>query len=111
MGCGDACPYVPATVEAWDVSDPAHEPIERVRQIRDDIEQLVRDLIDTRLDVIRADRTAHQLRLTGLLPRLVAEFDGSRTPEQIRAGTDAILTDYDDAPVRRRPPHANRGAF
>ncbi|MEJ7824410.1 MAG: hypothetical protein WKF48_03220 [Solirubrobacteraceae bacterium] len=100
MGCGDACPYVPATVESWDVPDPADEPIERVREIRDAIEHRVRDLIDTRLDAIRSDRTAHQLRLASLLPRLAVEFDASRTPEQIRACTDAILADYDDAPVR-----------
>ena len=24
MGCGDVCPYVPTTVEAWDLPDPAH---------------------------------------------------------------------------------------
>jgi len=100
MGCGDACPYVPTTVEAWDVLDPADEPIERVREIRDEIGQRVRELIDTRLDAIRSDRTAHQLRLAMLLPRLAAEFDRSRTPEEIRACTDLILADYIDAPVR-----------
>src|SRR5688572_19877408 len=45
MGCGDACPYVPTTVEAWDVADPAGLPIEQVRVIRDEIELRVRDLI------------------------------------------------------------------
>jgi len=100
MGCGDACPYVPTTVEAWDIADPADEPLQRVREIRDDIERLVRDLIDTRLDAIRSDRTAHQLRLASLLPGLVSEFDGLRTPEEIRACTDAILTDYDEVEVR-----------
>ena len=38
MGCGDACPYVPTTVESWDVPDPAGLPIEQVRPIRDEIE-------------------------------------------------------------------------
>lgn len=71
MGCGDACPYVPTTVEAWEVPDPAHEPIERVREIRDEIQRRVRQLIDTRLDDIRCDRTAHELRLGKLLPHLV----------------------------------------
>src|SRR5271167_2025977 len=23
MGCGDVCPYVPTTVDAWDIPDPA----------------------------------------------------------------------------------------
>ena len=39
MGCGDACPYVPTTVEAWDIRDPAGQPIETVRVIRDIIER------------------------------------------------------------------------
>ena len=100
MGCGDACPYVPTTVEAWDLADPAHEPIERVREIRDEIERRVGELINNRLDAIRSDPTAHRLRLEKLLPGLVAEFDGSRTSEEIRACADAILADYEDAPVR-----------
>lgn len=100
MGCGDACPYVPTSVQAWDVADPAHEPIERVREIRDEIRSLVDDLMDTGLDAIRRDRTAHEMRLGMLLPRLVEEFEGSRTPEQIRSCADAILADYDDAPIR-----------
>ena len=46
MGCGDACPYVPRTVEAWDIPDPAGRPIADVRAIRDEIEVLVRRLAD-----------------------------------------------------------------
>ena len=100
MGCGDACPYVPTTVEAWDLPDPAGLPLEEVRVIRDAIEVHVRELIDTRLDAIRSDRTAHQLRLQHLLPPLAAEFERSHTPEDIRACADAILADYDEAHVR-----------
>jgi arsenate reductase (thioredoxin) len=100
MGCGDACPYVPTRVDDWDIPDPADQPIEVVRDIRDEIEDRVTTLIAERLDDIRSDRTAHQLRLTRLLPDLVQEFDGRRTPEEIRACADAILDDYDDAPVR-----------
>lgn len=100
MGCGDACPYVPTPVEAWDLPDPAHEPIERVREIRDEIERRVGELIANRLDTIRSDATAHRLRLEKLLPGLVAEFEGSRTPEEIRFCADAILAQYADAPVR-----------
>ena len=33
MGCGDACPYVPTTVEAWDIPDPADLPLDEVREI------------------------------------------------------------------------------
>jgi arsenate reductase len=100
MGCGDACPYVPTRVDDWDIPDPAHEPIEVVRDIRDQIEQRVTRLVHERLDEIRSDRTAHQFRLVRLLPDLVREFDGRRTPEEIRACADAILADYDEAPVR-----------
>lgn len=38
MGCGDACPYVPGTTYVdWDLSDPSGQPVERVREIRDEI--------------------------------------------------------------------------
>ncbi|MBA2506204.1 MAG: arsenate reductase ArsC [Thermoleophilaceae bacterium] len=100
MGCGDACPYVPTTVEDWDIPDPAHLSIEEVRTIRDAIDARIRDLVETKLDAIRSDRTAHQLRLTRLLPDLTKEFEGVRTPEEIRACADAILGDYQAAPVR-----------
>jgi hypothetical protein len=33
-------------------------------------------------------------------PNLVGEFEGMSTPEEIRACADAILSKYDDAPVR-----------
>lgn len=100
MGCGDACPYVATTVEDWDVPDPAGLPIEEVRPIRDAIEARVRDLIEQRGDAIRADRTAHQLRLSALLPGLGAEFAGVRSDGEIRACADAILARFDEAPVR-----------
>ena len=46
MGCGDKCPYVPgARMEDWPLEDPKGQPIERVRQIRDEIRQRVADLI------------------------------------------------------------------
>lgn len=100
MGCGDACPYVPTMVEAWDIEDPAGRPIEEVREIRDTIAQHVSELVDTKLDAIRSDRTAHQLRLAQLLPALAREFEGRRSDAEIRACADAVLARYDDAPVR-----------
>jgi len=53
MGCGDACPYIPGTkYEDWELTDPAGQPIELVRQVRDDIrsrvEQLVAELLPLR---------------------------------------------------------------
>ncbi len=46
MGCGDACPIVPGTrYEDWELDDPAGQPIEVVRAIRDDIRGRVEQLV------------------------------------------------------------------
>jgi len=46
MGCGDACPVYPGKRYLdWDVSDPAGQPIEVVRQIRDSIRGRVEKLL------------------------------------------------------------------
>ena len=46
MGCGDACPVYPGKrYEDWAVADPAEQPIERVREIRDDIRLRVDHLV------------------------------------------------------------------
>ena len=46
MGCGDACPFFPGKhYEDWKLDDPAGQPFETVRTIRDLIEGRVRDLI------------------------------------------------------------------
>jgi protein-tyrosine-phosphatase len=46
MGCGDACPIFPGKrYEDWDVADPAGQPIEVVRDIRDDIQARVTALL------------------------------------------------------------------
>jgi arsenate reductase len=38
MGCGDECPIVPGALrEDWPLDDPADQPLERVRSIRDAI--------------------------------------------------------------------------
>jgi arsenate reductase len=100
MGCGDACPYVPTTVEAWEFADPAGLSLEEVRPIRDAIEARVRELCETKLEQIRSDTTAHRARLARLLPPLIKEFEDTRTPQEIRACADAILARYDDVPIR-----------
>jgi arsenate reductase len=100
MGCGDACPYVPTTVEDWEIPDPYGRPLEEVRVIRDSIEVHVRELVEQKLDAIRNDHTAHQLRLEKLLPQLIEEFEGHRSAGEIRACADAVLAQYDDARVR-----------
>jgi arsenate reductase len=46
MGCGDECPYVPGAVrEDWPLEDPKGKPIERVREIREEIRTRIRNLI------------------------------------------------------------------
>lgn len=46
MGCGDVCPVYPGKrYEDWELTDPAGQPIDVVRSVRDDIEHRVRRLI------------------------------------------------------------------
>lgn len=46
MGCGDQCPYIPGKRYIdWDLPDPSGQPIEQVREIRDEINQRVQSLI------------------------------------------------------------------
>jgi arsenate reductase len=46
MGCGDACPIFPGKrYEDWELTDPAGQPIEVVRQVRDDIRNRVEKLV------------------------------------------------------------------
>ena len=46
MGCGDACPFFPGKRYLdWPLEDPAGQPIEVVRRVRDEIEGLVRGLL------------------------------------------------------------------
>ena len=46
MGCGDACPIFPGKrYEDWQLDDPAGQPVEVVRGIRDDIKARVEELV------------------------------------------------------------------
>ena len=46
MGCGDDCPVVPGVRrDDWPLQDPKGQPIERVREIRDDIRERVAALV------------------------------------------------------------------
>ena len=46
MGCGDACPIYPGKrYEDWELQDPAGQPVEIVRRIRDDIDTRVQQLL------------------------------------------------------------------
>jgi arsenate reductase len=43
MGCGDTCPG--KRYKDGELTDPAGQPVEVVRRVRDEIEQRVRDLV------------------------------------------------------------------
>ena len=46
MGCGDACPWVPAAQRAdWALPDPKSLPDDEFRAVRDEIERRVRRLL------------------------------------------------------------------
>jgi protein-tyrosine-phosphatase len=46
MGCGDACPIRPGARHLdWELQDPAGQPVEVVRRIRDEIDGRVRSLL------------------------------------------------------------------
>ena len=46
MGCAEQCPYVPGLRrEDWPLEDPKHKPLERVREIRDEIRSRVAELV------------------------------------------------------------------
>jgi arsenate reductase len=46
MGCGDECPVVPGLPrEDWPLDDPAGQPLDRVRAIRDEIRARVEELL------------------------------------------------------------------
>jgi arsenate reductase len=47
MGCGEACPVAPPSVQRldWPLEDPKGKPMERVREIRDEVRRRVEALI------------------------------------------------------------------
>jgi len=46
MGCGEPCPVVPgAKREDWSLPDPKGQPLERVRQIRDEIRKRIHEMV------------------------------------------------------------------
>jgi arsenate reductase len=49
MGCGEECPYVLGLrTEDWPMGDPGGQPLERVREMRDDVGLMVAQLVSTR---------------------------------------------------------------
>jgi arsenate reductase len=46
MGCGEQCPVVPGLKrDDWPLEDPKGKPIERVREIRDDVRRRVVEML------------------------------------------------------------------
>jgi protein-tyrosine-phosphatase len=44
--CDDACPVIPGKrYVAWNLPDPKNQPLERVREIRDDIDGRIHELV------------------------------------------------------------------
>jgi arsenate reductase len=51
MGCGDACPIFPGKRYLdWDLPDPSGKSIEEVREIRDEVDRRVRELLGDLVD-------------------------------------------------------------
>lgn len=49
MGCGEECPYVPGVeIDDWPLPDPKGQPLDRVREIRDEVRRRVADLVEKR---------------------------------------------------------------
>jgi arsenate reductase len=49
MGCGEACPFVPGLERRdWPLEDPKGKPVERVREIRDEIRDRISTLLAER---------------------------------------------------------------
>jgi arsenate reductase (thioredoxin) len=47
MGCGDSCPILPGRrYEEWVLPDPAGQPLDAIRPIRDEIEERVQKLLN-----------------------------------------------------------------
>jgi arsenate reductase (thioredoxin) len=46
MGCGDECPFIPGKRYLdWDLPDPARQPIDQIRAIRDEIAARIAALV------------------------------------------------------------------
>ena len=46
MGCGDACPFVPGLKRGdWPLEDPKGKPLERVRELREEVRTRVLELL------------------------------------------------------------------
>ena len=75
MGCGDTCPVFPGKrYEDWDVPDPAGQPLQVVRRIRDE----VRDRVQALLSGLPKNNPARHGEAEAVLLVDVANVVGSR---------------------------------
>ena len=100
MGCGDVCPYVPTTVDEWDIPDPAGTADRRgPRDPRHD--RRARPASSRPTGSTRSASTRPRIvAAREAAARLIAEFGETRPPEVIRGCADRVLDDYDDVPIR-----------
>ena len=61
MGCEEACPVVPGVVPVdWPLPDPKGQPIEKVREIRDEIRRRVTDLLERGPGTFAPERSSEE---------------------------------------------------
>lgn len=55
MGCGEECPWIPARLHVqWEIPDPRGRSLDVFREVRDEIERRVRELLEI-LESARAE--------------------------------------------------------
>jgi arsenate reductase (thioredoxin) len=105
MGCGDQCPVIPGLKrDDWQLEDPKGKPIDRVREIRDEIRERVEQLLEregwrktieqrTMVDLPIActlSPDALQVRRQGLLADLLRRAQSHEpTPDGVRVAFSA----------------------
>jgi arsenate reductase len=98
--CGDACPYVPTTVEASDIPDPAQRPIEEVRAIRDSSRPMSSTSLSSAWTPSGLTARPISFASRGCSRSSSRSSSGVARRVKFRACADAILSRYDDVPIR-----------
>lgn len=76
MGCGDACPFINAKHHLdWTLPDPRNMTVDGIREVRDQIEQLVVELLEklegmVKRDPLQSQSCAHKLAALAAPERL-----------------------------------------